>query len=153
MKKFLLITLVGVLMLTMCGCTEDTTSSETKKKLLQVKQKKETTSKIIYEDKYIKATYRGITENDVITSVSMVVSLENKSDQKLVVLPMDSSVDDTMKQFGSGTLAEIRPGKTFNQAWIVGDKVPEKEVEFSMSICDEDMGELVRTKLLKIEMD
>ena len=150
MKRFLLIMLTGVLMLTMCGCTEET---ETTTKKETTTTKKETTSKVIYEDKYIKATYQGITENDVVTSVYMEVSLENKSDQKLIVLPMDSSVDDTMKQFCSGTIAEIRPGKTFNQAWIIGDKVPEKEVEFSMSICDEDTGELVRTKLLKIEME
>lgn len=63
----------------------------------------------------------------------------------------DSSVDGVMKQFTSGVIATIQPGKTFNQGWNLG-AIPNKEIEFSMSICGKDMSELVRTDSLKIEV-
>ena len=77
--------------------------------------------------------------------------MENKSNEEITILPMDSSVDGVMKQFTSGVIATIQPGKTFNQGWNLG-AIPNKEIEFSMSICGKDMSELVRTDSLKIEV-
>ena len=84
--------------------------------------------------------------------VVMKVKLENKSDNEITILPMDSSVDGTMVQFTSGTLATISSGKTFNQGWIIGS-MPTDNIEFSMSICDENMSELVKTDILTIDIE
>lgn len=136
MKKILSILCAAVLILGMTGCGETSSVSDTSS---------ESTEQVIYEDEYIKATYFGVSDT------IMSVSLENKSDEEITVLPMDSSVDGTMKQFTSGTLATIQPDKTFNQGWILG-ATPTNEIEFSMSICGKDMSELVRTDSLKIEV-
>lgn len=136
MKKILSILCAAVLILGMTGCSSTSSISDTSE---------ESTEQVIYEDEYVKATYLGVSDT------IMSVSLENKSDEEITVLPMDSSVDGTMKQFTSGTLATIQPGKTFNQGWIIG-ATPTNEIEFSMSICGKDMSELSRTDSLKIEV-
>lgn len=134
MKKILSLMLAGVLALAISGCSTDSSVATG-----------ETSEQVIYEDEYIKATYQGISNS------IMSVSLENKSNEEITILPMDSSVDGVMKQFTSGVIATIQPGKTFNQGWILG-AMPNKEIEFSMSICGKDMSELVRTDSLKIEV-
>lgn len=134
MKKILSLMLAGVLALVISGCSTDSSVATV-----------ETSEQVIYEDEYIKATYQGISNS------IMSVSLENKSNEEITILPMDSSVDGVMKQFTSGVIATIQPGKTFNQGWILG-AMPNKEIEFSMSICGKDMSELVRTDSLKIEV-
>lgn len=134
MKKILSLMLAGVLALAISGCGTDSSVATV-----------ETSEQVIYEDEYIKATYQGISNS------IMSVSLENKSNEEITILPMDSSVDGVMKQFTSGVIATIQPGKTFNQGWILG-AMPNKEIEFSMSICGKDMSELVRTNSLKIEV-
>ncbi len=134
MKKILSLMLAGVLALAISGCGTDSSVATV-----------ETSEQVIYEDEYIKATYQGISNS------IMSVSLENKSNEEITILPMDSSVDGVMKQFTSGVIATIQPGKTFNQGWILG-AMPNKEIEFSMSICGKDMSELVRTDSLKIEV-
>lgn len=139
MKKILSILCAAVLILGMTGCGETSSVSDTSD------TSNASAEQVIYEDEYIKATYLGVSDT------IMSVSLENKSDEEITVLPMDSSVDGTMKQFTSGTLATIQPGKTFNQGWILG-ATPTNEIEFSMSICGKDMSELVRTDSLKIEV-
>ena len=136
MKKILSILCAAVLILGMTGCGDTSSVSD---------NSEESTEQAIYEDEYIKAIYLGVSDT------VMSVSLENKSNEEITVLPMDSSVDGTMKQFTSGTLATIQPGKTFNQGWILG-VTPTNEIEFSMSICGKDMSELVRTDSLKIEV-
>lgn len=139
MKKIISILCAAVLILGMTGCSDTSSVSDTSGTT------EGSTEQVIYEDEYLKATYLGVSDT------VMSVSLENKSDEEITVLPMDSSVDGTMKQFTSGTLATIQPGKTFNQGWIIG-ATPTNEIEFSMSICGKDMSELVRTDSLKIEV-
>lgn len=141
MKKMLSIMLAGVLMLAVSGCSTDSSVAT-----VETSETSETSEQqVIYEDEYIKATYQGISNS------IMSVSLENKSNEEITILPMDSSVDGVMKQFTSGVIATIQPGKTFNQGWNLG-AIPNKEIEFSMSICGKDMSELVRTDSLKIEV-
>lgn len=139
MKKILLIICAAMLILGMTGCGNMSFVSD------PPETSEGSTEQVVYEDEYVKATYLGVSDT------VMSVSLENKSDEEITVLPMDSSVDGTMKQFTSGTLATIQPGKTFNQGWILG-ATPTNEIEFSMSICGKDMTELVRTDSLKIEV-
>ena len=141
MKKMLSIMLAGVLMLAISGCSTDSSVAT-----VETSETSETSEQqVIYEDEYVKATYQGISNS------IMSVSLENKSNEEITILPMDSSVDGVMKQFTSGVIATIQHGKTFNQGWNLG-AIPNKEIEFSMSICGKDMSELVRTDSLKIEV-
>lgn len=125
MKKICVL-LVMVLFLTGCSTAE------------------EGTEQVIYESDVLKATYLGV------SSGMLKVRLENKTNVEITVLPMDSSVDGTMVQFTSGTLATIQPGKIFNQAWIVGNV--SENVEFSMSVLNADMGEIEKSENIKIEV-
>ena len=105
---------------------------------------------VVYEDETLKADYLGMSETSGI--VIMSIRLENKTDSEITVLPMDSSVDGMMVQFTSGSLATIQGGKSFTQSWIIGS-VPDESIEFSMSICDKNMNELVQTDILTIEVE
>lgn len=141
MKKMLSILLLLVLILT--GCNSFQPVSDDNQKDTEVEEQ------LIYEDDILRAVYLGVSETSGV--VVMTVELENKSDSEITVLPMDSSVDGTMVQFTSGTLATIQAGKTFKQSWIIGN-MPTQSIEFSMSICDENMSELVQTDSLMIEV-
>lgn len=141
MRRILSLLCTVFLILSLLGCGNAEQVPDTSK---------EVEGQIIYEDNIIKATYEGISETSGM--VVMKVKLENKSDNEITILPMDSSVDGTMVQFTSGTLATISSGKTFNQGWIIGS-MPTDNIEFSMSICDENMSELVKTDILTIDIE
>ena len=140
MKKLLLVLILLVCVLMGCG-------SETNSQLSEEDTQNE--GIVIYEDDFLKATYVGVAETSGVAV--MTVSLENKTESEITVLPMDSSVDGTTVQFTSGTIATIQGGKTFNQRWIIGS-MPTEVIKFSMSICDKDMSELVKTDILTVEV-
>lgn len=142
MKKFIFVPLVCIFLLSLFGCSS---SSE-----LPSGEAENTQEVVVYEDETLKADYLGMSETSGI--VIMSIRLENKTDSEITVLPMDSSVDGMMVQFTSGSLATIQGGKSFTQSWIIGS-VPDESIEFSMSICDKNMNELVQTDILTIEVE
>lgn len=144
MKRIISILFAATLILSLSACGSSESDSSSNQENTEVEEQ------IIYEDDILKAVYKGVSETSGV--VVMTVELENKSDSEITVLPMDSSVDGTMVQFTSGTLATIQAGKTFNQGWIIGS-MPTQSIEFSMSICDENMSELVQTNSLTIEVE
>lgn len=146
MKKLFVVifTLILVLSLVACSNSSELAHSSTLQEETGVNEEQ-----IIYEDDTLKATYLGVSETSGV--VVMNVQLENKTDSEISVLPMDSSVDGTTVQFTSGTLATIQGGKIFNQGWII-ENMPTDNIEFSMSICDENMNELTRTDILTVEI-
>lgn len=144
MKKIATFLLAAVFMFSLVGCSEETYSS--------VETENSTESnveQVIYEDDTLKAVYLGVSENSGMQLLN--VRLENKTDDEITVLPMDSSVNDTSVQFTSGVLATIQAGKMFNQSWIVGSNQV-KTLEFSMSVNDKDMSEIARTELITINV-
>lgn len=136
MKKILSMLLIIFLMGTLVACDDSESVSEQK-----------VTENVIFENNTLKATYTGISEQGV-----MLVRLENKTENEITVLPMDSSVDGTMVQFSSGTLATIQGNKIFNQGWIIGS-VPKENIEFKMSVLDEQMKEIFITDVIQIDME
>ncbi|RDY21432.1 hypothetical protein [Criibacterium bergeronii] len=136
MKKILSMLLIIFLMGTLVACDDSESVSEQK-----------VTENVIFENNTLKATYTGISEQGV-----MLVRLENKTENEITVLPMDSSVDGTMIQFSSGTLATIQGNKIFNQGWIIGS-VPKENIEFKMSVLDEQMKEIFITDVIQIYME
>lgn len=144
MKKIISILLAATLILSLSACEISESNPSSNQENTEVEEQ------VIYEDDILKAVYKGVSETSGV--VIMTVELKNKSDVEITVLPMDSSVDETMIQFTSGTLATIQAGKTLNQGWIIGS-MPTQNIEFSMSICDENMSELVQTDSLTIEVE
>lgn len=136
MKKILSMLLIIFLIGTLVACDDSESVSEQK-----------VTENVIFENNTLKATYTGISEQGV-----MLVRLENKTENEITVLPMDSSVDGTMVQFSSGTLATIQGNKIFNQGWIIGS-VPKENIEFKMSVLDEQMKEIFITDVIQIDME
>lgn len=141
MKKILM--LLGVLLITstLAGC--ENAENSTKNNQEQVQQ-----GKIIADNKFIKATYSGITES--FGQTVLVVKLENKTDKEITVVPRDSSVDDTMVLFGSAIPVTMLLGKLFNQGWLIGN-FPKKNIEFKISILDENWKEIFITDVIRIE--
>lgn len=103
---------------------------------------------VICENEYIKATYLGIMES--FGYVTLNVKIENKTDSEITVVPLESSVDDTMIQFVSGVPATMQGHKSINQAWIIGSE-PQNNVEFKLDILDEHWRELAVTDVIRIE--
>lgn len=143
MKKVLMLLCMVLLVGTLVACEDSESTSQSSQE-----QKEATVEKVIADNDFIKATYLGITEQ--YGQVVLAVKLENKTDKEITVIPTDSSVDDTMILFTSGIPATMQPGKSFNQGWLIGG-VPEKNVEFKMSILDDTMTELFLTDVIKIE--
>lgn len=103
---------------------------------------------VICDNEYIKATYLGIMES--FGYVTLNVRIENKTDSEITVVPLESSVDDTMIQFVSGVPATMQGHKSINQAWIIGNE-PQNNVEFKLGILDEHWSELAVTDVIRIE--
>ena len=145
-KRLFTVIVTLILALSLAACSNSSESSQSSDT-----SKKESAEEeiVIYDDDTLKTTYLGVSEIEGV--VVMNVRLENKTDNEITVLPTKSSVDGTMIQFTSGTLATIQDGKTFNQGWIIGS-MPTENIEFAMSICDENMSELLQTDILTIEV-
>ncbi len=151
MRKVVALLLAVLMVTAMTACEEDSVTIQEASTTQEVSSETEQDEgQVIYEDDYLKATYQGVSES--FGYIVMTVSLENKSDGEISVLPMDSSVDDTMVQFTSGTMATIQAGKTFNQGWLIGS-MPTEKVEFAMYIYDENMSEIEHTDILTVEME
>ncbi len=151
MRKVVVLLLAALMVTAMTACAEDSVTIQEDSTTQEVSSETEQDEgQVIYEDDYLKATYQGVSES--FGYIVMTVSLENKSDGEISVLPMDSSVDDTMVQFTSGTMATIQAGKTFNQGWLIGS-MPTEKVEFAMYIYDENMSEIEHTDILTVEME
>lgn len=128
MKRFLILVFTLMALSVACGGNE------------------KVTEEVIYEDDVLRATNLGITDAGILT-----VKLENRTDDEITVLPMDSSVDDNMVQFTSGMLASIKGGKSYTQGWALGGK-PKEKVEFVLSVFDENMHELMTTDVITINV-
>lgn len=142
MKKLIIILLtIGVIM-GLSACTDSKTDENNDGEK----------PKVIYEDEYIKVTSQGFKKDDS-TGVELamfLVNIENKTDEEITVLPMDSSVDDNMVQFTSGMPAIVQGKKKISQAWGIGKDLPKEKVQLSLSICDSGMSELKRTDILTV---
>nr|DAS09937.1 MAG TPA: hypothetical protein [Caudoviricetes sp.] len=103
---------------------------------------------IIYENEYIRATYLGI--GNSFGYVTLDIKFENKTDGEITVVPLDSSVDNTMVQFLSGVPATMQGHKSMNQAWLIGNE-PQDNIEFKFGILDENWSELAVTDVIRIE--
>ena len=96
---------------------------------------------VVFEDETLTATYLGL--SDVAGQIGLSFSLQNRSDKEIMVLPINSSINDVMVQFTSGIPATIQPGKTFNQVWMANPQTvgiagssDVTEVEFNLTYGD-----------------
>ena len=135
----LLIALMILTLLTGCGAE----MNDDDEILLSNIETNAQTPIIIYEDEILVASYLGL--SDVAGQIGMSFILENKSDEEIMVLPLNSSVNDVMVQFVSGMPAIIQPGKTFSQIWManpqvvgVSDSSEVKEIEFTLNFGDSE---------------
>ena len=157
MKKFVSLVLAFAMLLLLSSCVS---SSETGSQ-----EKEETpetvTEQVFYEDDILKATFVNVSEKAGLNGVGYIgVKFENKSDSEITVLPMDSSVNDTMVMYFSGVPATMQGGKKLNYALGfyfdkagITDISEVEKLEFSLEIVDENMHQLVRTDIITIEVN
>lgn len=142
MKRVLIMVLLMGMIVGLSACADsDSEESGDKEK-----------AEVIYEDEYIKVTNRGFDKDDStgMALAMFLVDIENKTDQEITVLPMDSSVDDTMVQFTSGVPATMQGKKEISQAWGIGKDLPKGKIQLSLSICDSEMSELKKTDIITV---
>ena len=157
MKKFvsLVLAFAMLLLLPSCGSSSETGSQEKEETPETV------TEQVFYEDDILKATFVDVIEQEIAPgNVYIRVVFENKSDHDISVFPSESSVNDMMVQYFSGTFATMKAGKKLNYAWffplenasISSIKEIEK-LEFSLEIDDENMHQIVKTDMITIEVN
>lgn len=150
MKK-LSILVVALMILGLCSCGS---SSEPEQAAV------EPSAEVIYKDEYVEVTFEGVSDLPVVEGMTAVnLSFQNLSDQEITVLPLDSSVNDSMVQFVSGTPATMQGGKKLayamsfnNETAGISDYSEVKTLEFSLSVNDADFNEISRSDILSIEV-
>lgn len=150
MKK-LSILVVALMILGLCSCGS---SSEPEQAAV------ESSAEVIYKDEYVEVTFEGVSDLPLVEGMTAVnLSFQNLSDQEITVLPLDSSVNDSMVQFVSGTPATMQGGKKLvyvmsfnNETAGISDYSEVKTLEFSISVNDSDFNEISRSDILSIEV-
>lgn len=150
MKK-LSILVVALMILGLCSCGS---SSEPEQDAV------EQSAQVIYKDEYVEVTFEGVSDLPMVEGMTAVnLSFQNLSDQEITVLPLDSSVNDSMVQFVSGTPATMQGGKKLayamnfnNETAGISDYSEVKTLEFSLSVNDADFNEISRSDILSIEV-
>lgn len=150
MKK-LSILVVALMILGLCSCGS---SSEPEQAAV------ESSAEVIYKDEYVEVTFEGVSDLPLVEGMTAVnLSFQNLSDQEITVLPLDSSVNDSMVQFVSGTPATMQGGKKLayamsfnNETAGISDYSEVKTLEFSLSVNDADFNEISRSDILSIEV-
>ena len=150
MKK-LSILVVALMILGLCSCGS---SSEPEQAAV------EPSAQVIYKDEYVEVTFEGVSDLPMVEGMTAVnLSFQNLSDQEITVLPLDSSVNDSMVQFVSGTPATMQGGKKLaytmsfnNETAGISDYSEVKTLEFSLSVNDSDFNEISRSDILSIEV-
>ena len=115
---------------------------------------------VFYEDDILKATFIDVVEQELVPGCAYIrVVFENKSDNDIIVIPSESSVNDMMVQYFSGTPASMKAGKKLNYAWFFSletaniSSVDEIEkLEFSLKIDDANMHQIAETGVINIEV-
>lgn len=150
MKK-LSILVVALMILGLCSCGS---SSEPEQAAV------EQSAQVIYKDEYVEVTFEGVSDLPMVEGMTAVnLSFKNLSDREITVLPLDSSVNDSMVQFVSGTPATMQGGKKLayamsfnNETAGISDYSEVKTLEFSLSVNDSDFNEISRSDILSIEV-
>lgn len=150
MKK-LSILVVALMILGLCSCGS---SSEPEQAAV------ESSAEVIYKDEYVEVTFEGVSDLPLVEGMTAVnLSFQNLSDCEITVLPLDSSVNDSMVQFVSGTPATMQGGKKLvyvmsfnNETAGISDYTEVKTLEFSLSVNDESFNEVSRSDILNIEV-
>ena len=150
MKK-LSILVVALMILGLCSCGS---SSEPEQAAV------EQSAQVIYKDEYVEVTFEGVSDLPMVEGMTAVnLSFQNLSDQEITVLPLDSSVNDSMVQFVSGTPATMQGGKKLayamsfnNETAGISDYSEVKTLEFSISVNGSDFNEISRSDILSIEV-
>ena len=104
---------------------------------------------VIADNDYFKATYQGISES--FGFYYMNLKFENKTDGEITVVPMDSSVDDTMVMFATGVPSTMQAHKSYNAAIMIGSNEPKSNIEFKLSAMDKNWSELFTTDTIRID--
>lgn len=104
---------------------------------------------VIADNDYFKATYQGISES--FGFYYMNLKFENKTDGEITVVPMESSVDDTMVMFATGVPSTMQAHKSYNAAIMIGSNEPKNNIEFKLSAVDGNWSELFTTDTIRID--
>ena len=157
MKKIvtLILAFAMLLLLPACGSSSETGSQEKEETPETV------TEQVFYEDDILKATFVDVIEQEIAPGNAYIrVVFENKSDHDISVFPSESSVNDTMVQYFSGTFATMKAGKKLNYAWFfpfenagISSVEEIEKLEFSLEIDDENMHQIVKTDMITIEVN
>ena len=104
---------------------------------------------VIADNNYFKTTYQGISES--FGFYYMNLKFENKTDGEITVVPMESSVDDTMVMFATGVPSTMQAHKSYNAAIMIGSNEPKNNIEFKLSAMDGNWSELFTTDTIRID--
>ena len=125
----------------------------------QSSQSEQQKNKVLYSDDNFKISMAGFEDNDAVTSFTLVLDIQNKSDKKVMVTLDDGYLNDEGVFTGSGTPVEIAPGKKKTGGFVIGygdtsiESIDEvKKLEFTVVLYDDDMNEVLNTGNITVNM-
>ena len=113
-----------------------------------------------YEDDFVAGSFVEVFEESSVSGTGYIkVSFTNKADQEITVYPVNSSVNDTMVQYLSGTPAKMQAGKSIKQVWFfsyenagISELEDIEKLEFSLLIVDENTKTLAETPIVSVKV-
>lgn len=125
----------------------------------QSSQSEQQKNKVLYSDDNFQISMAGFEDNDAVTSFTLVLDIQNKSDKKVMVTLDDGYLNDEGVFTGSGTPVEIAPGKKKTGGFVIGygdtsiESIDEvKKLEFTVILYDDDMNEVLNTGNITVNM-
>lgn len=169
MKKLLAV-LLALSTVTLVGCSSEPTSSSSSAvssgsvssssaaPVSEDPDQPEPINKVVYEDDFVKVSFIEVYEESFISGTTYAkFELENKSNQEITVLPMDSAVNDTAVMYLSGTPATMQAGKKLNQAWFFTNENAGIQcaddistLSFTLQVLDESFGTLAESGTITV---
>lgn len=129
----------------------------------QSSQSEQQKDQVLYSDDNFKISMAGFEDQwedtDEMTSFALYLDIENKSDKKVMVSLVDGYLNDEGVTIMSAAPVEVAPGKKKTGGFVVGygdtsiksiDEV--KKLEFTVSLFDDDMNEVLNTGNITVNM-
>lgn len=166
-KKSSVLIFAFILCLTMEGCNRNSIISESdiseseSMEASDIAETSEADEQILFEDEFVKITFVELTEDLLIHDAGrLTLRAQNKSDQQIIVMPVDAYADGQPIKMGSGTRMIIEAGGSSERSYffsyadlnIIGVGQIDS-FELKLSILDSNEEEIGETEVFVIHLE
>lgn len=156
MKKIFTLVVLIVMVMTMAGCVDNSTTTEKPSS----PNENPVEEQVLWDSDSVKVSFIEIFEEPSISGVAYLrLKVENNTDKTVTVYPQDAYVNDTSTTLGSGVPMTLAPGKNSQAPFIIfytnlgiTSKDEIQKIEFKLSLEDESYDTIEETEVLVINL-